>query len=129
MWLLKKLFFIFIYFVGSTCPVFGQEVSVGSLESCYYNLGNVNLSKDGRWVTYIRIYNDSILWVLKPVKNSKPEKTFKEVSVCGFIGNSGFILRRGTSVELHNLDGEEVVVLDHARLITTTNDWDKGAFI
>lgn len=129
MWLLKKLFFIFIYFVGSTCPVFGQEVSVGSIESCYYNLGNVNVSKDGRWVTYMKIYNDSTLWVLKPVKSSKSEKTFREVSVCGFIGNSGFILRRGSSVELHNLAREEVVVLNNARLITTTDDWDKGAFI
>ena len=125
--LLKKLFFIFIYFVGNTCPVFGQEVS--AVEGCYYNLGNVDISRDGRWITYMKIYNDSTLWFLKSVQSVKPEKKFKEVSACGFIGTAGFVAKSNSKVEVHNLGKNEVTVYDHARLITNTNEWDKGAFI
>lgn len=126
---LKKFFFIFIYISGSICPVFGQNVSTDSVDSCWYNLGNVSLSPDGRWVSYMKIYNDSTLWVLKPVNGSRPDRKFKDVFVSGFIGKSGFILQSRTKVAFHNLETDEAETFENARIITTTYNWDKGAFI
>lgn len=126
--LLNKLFFI-IYILGNICPVFGQQISTEPMNSCWYKLGNVSLSEDGKWVSYMKIYNDSTLWALRPVNDLNSEKLFKNVFVSGFVGKSGFVIQSGSKVEVHNLKTDKATLFENARIITSTYNWQKGTFI